>query len=214
MRKNIAIFFAAALLLAGQGGAFGAEEKPLAKLAAVIDDLRQGGFVIYLRHATTGTAPVEAEDVTRCETQRNLSAQGRSEAVQIGKSMQALRIPIGRVISSPFCRTKDTAQLAFGRYVEDPDLGFLISSDASETKRLAASLRRMLATPPEKGSNTVLVSHSANLFEAAGMFAKPEGVAYVVKPLADGRFELLAKVLPDEWGDAAKLGEGRGASRR
>ena len=57
----------------------------------------------------------------------------------------------------------------------------------------------MLTVVPERGSNTVLVSHSANLFEAAGIFPKPEGVAIVFRPLPGGRFEALARILPDDW---------------
>jgi len=50
----------------------------------------------------------------------------------------------------------------------------------------------------------VLVSHSANLREAAGIFAKPEGAAYVFRPLPDGKFEAVARILPQDWSGAAQ----------
>lgn len=178
-----------------------AQDRPLATLAQVLEELRQGGFVIYLRHATTvhaATSP--SEDLLRCDTQRQLSAQGRADSLSIGKSIRTLGIPIGVVESSPYCRTKDTARLAFGRFTESRDLGFVIGSDAGETRRMTESLRRMLATPPARGTNSVIVSHSANLLEATGIFAKPEGAAYVFRPLGDGRFEAIAKILPEDWG--------------
>jgi hypothetical protein len=87
------------------------------------------------------------------------------------------------------------------------DLYFVISTDAGETKRLADSLRRMLSTPPAKGTNSMLVSHSANLLEAAGIFAKPEGAAFVFRPLPDGKFEAVARILPEDWARAVKLGQ-------
>jgi len=183
-----------------------AQDKPLATLKTVLGELRQGGFVIYFRH--TATAPVgagnEAEDSANCATQRRLSVAGQTEAVEIGKSIIAIGIPIRTVTVSPYCRAKDTARLAFGRFVENRDLGFVMGLDAVETRRMAGSLRRMLATPPETRTNSVIVSHSANLFEAAGIFAKPEGAAYVFRPQSDGRFEAVARILPGDWNDAAR----------
>jgi phosphohistidine phosphatase SixA len=187
-------------------GAAGAQGVPLATLAAVFGELRQGGLVIYLRH--TATVPpgigAAAEQLANCETQRQLSAAGLASAVQIGKAVRSLGIPIGTVTASPYCRTRDTARLAFGRFEESCDLGFVIGADARETERMTESLRRMLATPPAPGTNSVLVSHSANLFEAAGIFAKPEGAAYVFRPLAGGRFEAIARILPEDWSAIVK----------
>ena len=176
-------------------------EAPLADLHSIASQLRKGGYVIFFRHCATEEtgATDEAADLERCDTQRNLSAAGRAQAAAIGKSVKALGIPIGLVFTSPFCRAKDTAQLAFGRYVVNDDLLFVINMNAQQTERITASLRRMLSTPPKKGTNTVLISHSANLREAAGIFAKPEGVAYVFRPLPNGRFEPIARVLPEEW---------------
>ncbi len=179
----------------------------LADLSSVLGELRKGGYVIYIRHGATEQtgAGDEAADLTKCETQRNLSAEGREQAAQIGKAFRALGIPVGTVTSSPFCRTKDTARLAFGRFTVSNDLHFTIGADAGETKRFTESLRRMLSTPPAKATNAVIVAHSANLREAAGIWPKPEGVAYVFQPLPGGQFEAIAMVLPEDWGKAAKL---------
>jgi phosphohistidine phosphatase SixA len=186
-----------------------AEDKSLAELGSVLGELRRGGLVIYFRHAATDQtgATDEASDLSRCETQRNLSAEGRAQAEGIGEAIKALGIPVGTVAASPFCRTRDTARLAFGRFTVSKDLYFVISTDAGETKRLADSLRRMLSTPPAKGTNSMLVSHSANLLEAAGIFAKPEGAAFVFRPLPDGKFEAVARILPEDWARAVKLGQ-------
>jgi hypothetical protein len=63
----------------------------------------------------------------------------------------------------------------------------------------------MLSTPPAKATNAVIVSHTANLREAAGIWPKPEGVAYVFRPLPEGKFEAIAMVLPEDWGRVAGL---------
>ena len=175
-------------------------------LGSVLGELRAGGLVIYFRHgATDQTGPSdEAADLAKCETQRNLSAEGREQAIQIGKAFHALRIPVDTVTTSPFCRCKDTAQLAFGRFIVANDLYFAIGTDPLETRRFAQSLRRMLSTLPARATNAVIVSHSANLSEAASIWPKPEGVAYVFRPLPDGRFEAIAMVLPEDWGKASR----------
>jgi broad specificity phosphatase PhoE len=182
-----------------------ADEAPAADPDKVVETLRKGGYVIYIRHGLTEqNGPMDGAADAPCDTQRNLSAAGRAQAAQIGKSMKALAIPIGRVVASPFCRTRETAEIAFGRYEVDQDLLFVIESSADEAKRRAEALHRLLATPPKRGTNSVLVSHSANLREAAGIFAKPEGAAYVFRPLPGGRFEAVAKLLPEDWARVAE----------
>jgi len=69
----------------------------------------------------------------------------------------------------------------------------------ADRERLTAALRRMLSTPPADGRNTVIVAHTANLREAAGLWPKPEGTAYVFRPLPDGRFEVLARMEAQQW---------------
>ena len=93
-----------------------AAEAPLAPQAAV-DALRSGGYVLYFRHAATDMSKNDAgmTSFDDCPTQRNLVDRGRDDARAIGAAIRALGIPIGKVRASPFCRTVETAELAFGR---------------------------------------------------------------------------------------------------
>src|SRR4051812_31603819 len=77
--------------IAGSGSA----DELLRDLQSVIDDLRKGGLIIYLRHTATDEVarPDQTADLSRCETQRNLSAHGRAQAVEIGKAIKELGIP-------------------------------------------------------------------------------------------------------------------------
>ena len=54
-------------------------------------------------------------------------------------------------------------------------------------------------------SRNVIVSHTANLREAAGIWPRTEGVAYVFRPLPGGEFKAIAMVMPDDWGNVARL---------
>ena len=55
-----------------------------------------------------------------CAHQRNLTDGGRADARAIGAAIRSLGIPIGEVLASPFCRTRETAELIFGRATVSP----------------------------------------------------------------------------------------------
>src|SRR4029077_15555172 len=83
----------------------------------LLAELRQGGYVLYFRHAATDFSQND-EKMKRyedCADQRNLVDKGRADARAAGAAIRELKVPIGRVLASPFCRTVETAQLIFGR---------------------------------------------------------------------------------------------------
>ncbi len=168
---------------------------------SMIKALQSGGYLVYLRHAATdrNQTDIHPHRYDDCSTQRNLSQAGRKQAMAIGEAIRALDIPIGKVLTSPFCRCKDTAQLAFGKSEVSFDLSFGLGADAQQTAHLAQALENMLSTPPLNGTNTVLVSHTANLKEATGLWPKPEGAAYIFRPVDGGRYEFIGRLPPDAW---------------
>jgi hypothetical protein len=86
--------------------------------APLAERLRRGGYVLAFRHAATDFSMTDStRDLRDCLRQHNLTAEGRRGARSIGREFQRLRIPVGRVLASPFCRTRETAILAFGRAV-------------------------------------------------------------------------------------------------
>jgi virginiamycin B lyase len=161
---------------------------------ALVDALRRGGYVIYFRHAATDQTQTDS-DLSRCETQRNLDDRGRAEARAIGQAFKALNIPVGQVFSSSYCRTRDTAELAFGRAEVVRDISGLPDS---EREQRTAALRRLLSAPPQPGTNTVLVSHGFNITAAANITIA-EGEAAIFAPGVPEGFALIARVLPDAW---------------
>jgi phosphohistidine phosphatase SixA len=76
-----------------------------------------GGQIVLMRHATTspGVGDPPGFRPAECATQRNLTDAGRDEARRIGAAFRARRVPVGRVLSSHWCRCLETARLAFGR---------------------------------------------------------------------------------------------------
>jgi phosphohistidine phosphatase SixA len=163
--------------------------------------LRRGGYIFYLRHGATRLDEQDRQPVVKedCATQRNLSDEGRKQAETVGAAMRKARIPVGRVLSSPFCRCLDTARLAFASAEVSEDLYFAIGLTKLERQTKGASLRRLLAEMPPRGSNTVLVAHTANLEEAVGFWPKPEGTAILFQPNGSGGFRAIGRIPPDAW---------------
>ncbi|MCM3719546.1 histidine phosphatase family protein [Fictibacillus phosphorivorans] len=134
----------------------------------LLDSLKRGGFIFYVRH---GEANVGRDspylDFQNCLTQRNLSEKGRRQAKYYGEILRYLQIPIHYPVSaSPYCRTIETAQLAFGRDNVQVDPFWLniqmLSGNLSsiERQRILNHLKFILETKPEEGTNKVIVAHS------------------------------------------------------
>jgi phosphohistidine phosphatase SixA len=168
---------------------------------SLINDIRQGGYVLYMRHAASNRnqTDIDTENLDDCSQQRNLSAEGREQAKTIGEAFKRLKIPVGTITTSPYCRCVDTAQLAFGRGVKSDDLRFTISEDEQETQRLSKSLQQQLSIVPNDAGNSVIVAHTGNLKEAAKIWPKPEGVIHVFKPLGKNGFKHIGRIEPGEW---------------
>jgi phosphohistidine phosphatase SixA len=172
---------------------------------SLVDQLRTGGFVIYFRHASTNFSQTDSDvlNLSNCAAQRNLTDQGRAEAAAIGEAIRALALPIGEILSSEYCRTRETATLAFGRVTPLRELSSIASLDAAERNRRLEALRQMLATAPEPGLNTVLVAHQFNLQDAMGVSLNTEGEAAIYQPAADGSTSLISRLLPRQWAELA-----------
>ena len=170
----------------------------------LIEAMQRGGLVIYFRHAVTDRSQHEGtiEDLANCEHQRNLSGRGVDDATKIGAAFRALRIPVGKVLSSGFCRTRDTAKIAFERVDEIvPDItGFPVE----EQERRTQTLRRLLATQPvtntknTKNTNTVIVGHGANIASVVIGLSLQEGEAAIFRPTGDS-FALIGRIRPAQW---------------
>jgi len=159
----------------------------------LINDLRKGGYIIFFRHTATDMKQKDTDrNLNNCAGQRNLNEQGRRDAQAIAEAFRQLRIPIGTVLSSPFCRTLETAQLAFGKAIKSEALTSVFY-DGTQTPTLIESLGKLLLTLPQKGTNTILVGHGVNL-EVAMQVSLAEGGAAIFRPKADGTLVLVEQI--------------------
>ena len=170
--------------------------------AELVDALRDGGHVLYLRHTRT---PEDVEDqpdpLGDCSRQRLLDDVGRADARALGEAVRALDVPVGEVLASPFCRTVETAELAFGRVTTEEGL----LTPTPETRgRTTRGLRQLLSTEPDDGENTVLVGHLTNL-QLLSTASPDEGGTVVFRPDGEG-FSLVGQVPPQGWQELARRG--------
>jgi phosphohistidine phosphatase SixA len=173
-----------------------AAAEPDAKLLA---ELRKGGYVLFLRHTSTDFSQDDSRMTSfqDCATQRNLTDQGRAEARALGEHVKRLKIPIGEVLASPFCRTVETARLAFGRARATNEVrgGPLSADDPARY----APLRELLSSKIPKNENLVIASHGNPFRALAGPPYLAEGEMAVVRPEGGGRFSVIARIRLTDW---------------
>jgi broad specificity phosphatase PhoE len=159
---------------------------------ALVDALRKGGLVLYVRHAQQGGLQEEAPPCTA----RNLVAAGEAQAKALGEALHRLAIPIGTVRSSPYCRAIETTRLlGFG----DPQIDAGLRLGAPDTPEIHAARAKVLAQAPAPGSNTLLVSHGhASALEAERMQLDLAEVI-VYRPDGRGGAEPIARMRLQDW---------------
>ena len=157
--------------------------------------------MLVLRHAETDQSKQDESpvDFGDCSTQRNLSAQGRADARAIGRGLRRLKVHVGVVLTSAFCRTRQTARLAFGRGTVSPSLLNTVNAEHGGAWRAQIrSARKLLGTRPAAGTVTALVTHGSVTSDMTGQTLE-EGETLVFRPLGNSRFKLVGRILPAGW---------------
>jgi len=164
--------------------------------------LRDGGYVLFMRHTNSDTSHPDQLNINLndCETQRPLSAEGIHMATRIGRSIRIAKIPIGEIFSSPMCRTKDTASFTFGsNFNVDDHLMYTANIKPKEKISVLEATRELLSKPIDGKVNRVIVAHAQNIMGLIGYFPSPEGTIVIFKPLGNKQFEYVATVEPEQW---------------
>ena len=196
---TLAAFFGLfAMLGIAVPGPAAADDKDIAQA------LHAGGLVIVVRHGTTfpdqaDTDPLNFENIA---AQRNLNDKGTALAKAFGDSLREVGIPVGKVYTSKYNRAFETAVIAGFKDIEktaDLTEGGLVVSPNENSRRIEA-FHKMLGTAPKTGTNTILITHKPNIFDALGKdwFDVKEGEASLFRP-ENGGYKLLARVQMDEW---------------
>lgn len=149
------------------------------------DLLRQDGAIVLFRHANApGTGDPPGFRLDDCATQRNLDARGRAEARAIGEAFRLRGVTVGRVLSSQWCRARETAELAFpGLVREEPAFNSFFSDRAAEPE-MTARAGAILAAWTGRGV-LVVVTHQVNITALTGVVPR-SGEGVIVRDEAAG----------------------------
>ena len=172
----------------------------------LINALQGGGFNLYFRHEATDwsqdDAVNQAGDWLSCDGQRmrQLSRQGRENAVATGKAIRALGIPVSKVLASPYCRTVETARLlGLGKVAATEDvINLRVSDYFGGTAAVVKSAQALLARVPAPGSNLVIVAHGNVAREATPVYPD-EGEGVVFEPDGAGGFRVVGRLTAAAW---------------
>lgn len=165
---------------------------------ALVKALRQGGYVIVMRHASS---PREAPDRQSADpeninAERQLDAEGKLTAEAFGKALKRLKIPIGEVYSSPTYRAIETVRLAkLGSPRPEGELGDNGRSMQGGTAAQATWLQKKVTQFPA-GTNTLLITHLPNI---TGAFPEVTPAPEDGEALVFGPNGLVARIKIGEW---------------
>ncbi len=160
----------------------------------------RGPAVVLLRHADApGIGDPPAFRLGDCTTQRNLDAAGRAQARAIGAQFRAHGVQVGEVLASQWCRTHETAELAFpGRVRDDADFNSFFDDSGRESAQTARALETLGRW--HGPGVLVVVTHQVNITALTGAVpASGEGI--VVRPRPGGHtLDVVARVRPGNAG--------------
>lgn len=188
------------LLFIISSAGLGAQAAPLDQ---ILGQLRQGGLVLVMRHASAPreTPTREQSDPGNVNLERQLDQRGRDEAVAMGKAIKAFHIPIGTVLTSPTYRARQTVQLAgLPSPTSVGELGDGGQSMQGVTESQAAWLRNVVTQSPKLG-NTIVVTHQPNLARAFPEWGSSvaDGEVVIVRPDGRGGISIIARIPISEW---------------
>jgi phosphohistidine phosphatase SixA len=165
-----------------------------AAAASPWDALGRPGTHAIMRHALApGTGDPPAFRIGDCATQRNLDARGRAQARAIGAAIREAGVSFDRVLTSQWCRCRDTAELLDLAPVEDfPPLNSFYA-DRSTAQRQTRKTRQFLADMPDD-ERVVLVTHQVNITALTDQFPS-SGEVFVLRMTDAGEVTVKGSVL-------------------
>ena len=133
----------------------------------VLAALQEGEKLVFIRHAVApGGGDPENFNLRDCSTQRNLDSNGIFQAKKIGQFFKDNNIQIDQVLTSEWCRTKDTAFYAFEKYNTFNALNSFFSVKFTQNRKKQMKDLKTFVTKWESKKNIVFVTHYVVILEA------------------------------------------------
>ena len=150
----------------------------------IVEILKKENNIIFIRHAIApGNGDPPNFDISDCSTQRNLSKDGELQALKIGKFFKKNDIMFTKVLSSEWCRCKDTAKIAFGNYETKNFLNSFYDERFSKNKdKQILNFQKFIKNWDYSG-NLVLVTHYVVISEILDLAISSGGIVITDKNL-------------------------------
>ena len=156
----------------------------------LINELEEGGKLIFIRHAyAPGSGDPDNFNLNDCSTQRNLSKEGKKQAKYIGEFFKNNKIKADKVLSSEWCRCKETAMIAFSEYKTEKFLNSFFSDKFKKNKDLQIKNLRLFINKWDKKKNLILITHYVVILEILD-YAPSSGEIVI----SDMNFKLIGSV--------------------
>ena len=132
----------------------------------LINSLKDGKKIIFIRHAIApGSGDPESFNIKNCSTQRNLNDEGKIQSKKIGNFFKTNKIKISKILSSEWCRCKDTAKIAFGKFETFNALNSFYEARFQKNRSSQIRDLRNFISSWESDSNLILVTHYVVIYD-------------------------------------------------
>ena len=159
----------------------------------LLNKLEDGGKLIFIRHAyAPGGGDPSNFNLNDCSTQRNLSKEGREQAEYIGEFFRNKKVKIDKVLSSEWCRCKETSLIAFNNYQTKKFLNSFYSSKFAKNKKSQMINLKKYINSWKSDKNLVLVTHYVVISEALN-YAPSSGEIVIT----DKNFKIVGNIQID-----------------
>lgn len=157
---------------------------------------QEPNMVVVMRNAESsgnrdGTNMLAWDSSGKCIGESTLTPEGKAQAKRIGEEFAKRGID-PYVITSPMCRCRETAKIAFGKFVTDPRLRQMPTKNDQALEIFQTVASTMLAEHRGK-SPIVFVNHRSNI-DALTMELLNIGELLVGVITEDGEIETLGRI--------------------
>tara|TARA_A100000164_G_scaffold136310_1_gene121029 strand:+ start:286 stop:834 length:549 start_codon:yes stop_codon:yes gene_type:complete len=126
----------------------------------ILNSLKEGKKIIFIRHAIApGNGDPDNFNINDCKTQRNLSEEGVEQSKNIGIFFEENKIKIDKILSSEWCRCKDTAKIAFNNFETFDSLNSFYDEKFAQNEDIQIQNLKKYIKSWKSDKNLILVTH-------------------------------------------------------
>ncbi|MEO8384758.1 MAG: hypothetical protein ABI583_05920 [Betaproteobacteria bacterium] len=184
------------------------EDAPFALADGLVRELRNGGYALFIRHGALQPGTVDKVGSGAwwkdCASTRRIAPEVQAQIRAMADALTRQRISVNEVMTSEYCRARDTAVLLG---VAPPQYNALLNeypvSGAPSPAALAtyaAGIQQLLTKPVPARTNRVLIGHLLPFpIVHPALSVLPEGHTAIFKIESGNRFHYITTLSPSQW---------------